>query len=223
MFENGMLPVYYDAEFTGLHKGTTPISIGFATDDPAVYFYAEFNDYDQSQINDWLRDNVIANLPYGNLDSMVVKNVIATDSSLDNHLHNVKMRGSRSDVASALQVWLQALTIASGKDKVQFYTDCYAYDWVVLNELICKDGNALNAPEYIYYIPVDLSTALQMNGIDPDIMREKFVGTNVVSRLENTDPFARWGSELKHNCLWDAAICMECFRKVDAVNMENME
>ena len=209
MFKNGMIPVYYDAEFTGLHRNTTPISIALTTDIPSVYFYAEFNDYDESQINDWLRDNVIANLPYNNLNSVTLKNVIILDS--ENNLHNVKMKGSRQDVAAALQVWLQSLVLVRGGDKVQFYTDCYAYDWLIMNDLLCADGNALNLPEYASYIPMDLSTALQLNGIDPDITREEFAGSKAVSDLKNTEPFSRWGEDMKHNCLWDASICKICF------------
>ena len=32
-------------------------------------FYAEFNDYDQSKIDDWLKENVIANLVYNDKET----------------------------------------------------------------------------------------------------------------------------------------------------------
>ena len=83
-----------------------------------------------------------------------------------------------------------------------------------MNDLLCADGNALNMPEYASYIPMDLSTALQLNGIDPDITREEFVGSKAVSDLKNTEPFSRWGEDMKHNCLWDAAVCKMRFDNI---------
>lgn len=53
--------VFMDCEFTGLHQGTTLISIGMIAEDGRE-LYCELNDYDKTQIDDWLKDNVIANL-----------------------------------------------------------------------------------------------------------------------------------------------------------------
>ena len=53
--------IFLDTEFTGLHKNTTLISAGLVSECGKT-FYAEFSDYDKSQINDWLQDNVIKNL-----------------------------------------------------------------------------------------------------------------------------------------------------------------
>ena len=53
--------IFMDCEFTGLHQGTTLISIGMIAEDGRE-LYCELNDYDKTQIDDWLRDNVIANL-----------------------------------------------------------------------------------------------------------------------------------------------------------------
>jgi len=53
--------IYFDCEFTGLHQNTTLISIGMVADDGRE-FYAELNDYDKTQVDDWLKENVIANL-----------------------------------------------------------------------------------------------------------------------------------------------------------------
>lgn len=57
------MKIFFDTEFTGLHKDTTLISIGMVSEDGRT-FYAELNDYDDSQINDWVRDNVISNLKF---------------------------------------------------------------------------------------------------------------------------------------------------------------
>ena len=55
------MKIFFDTEFTGLHKGTELISIGMV-DEVGRTFYAEFNDYDKNQIEDWIEDNVISNL-----------------------------------------------------------------------------------------------------------------------------------------------------------------
>lgn len=57
-----MTKIYYDSEFTGLHKDTTLISIGLISECGTKTFYAEFLDYDKSQVDDWIQNNVIDNL-----------------------------------------------------------------------------------------------------------------------------------------------------------------
>ena len=55
------MKIFFDTEFTGLHQSTTLISIGCVSEDNQK-FYAEFNDYDQSQVDDWIKENVLSNL-----------------------------------------------------------------------------------------------------------------------------------------------------------------
>lgn len=55
------MKIFFDTEFSGLHQGTTLISIAMVAEDGRE-LYCELNDYDKSQIDDWLQDNVIANL-----------------------------------------------------------------------------------------------------------------------------------------------------------------
>lgn len=54
------MKIFFDTEFTGLHKNTTLLSIGIV-DENGREFYRELDDYDHSQVDQWLRDNVIAN------------------------------------------------------------------------------------------------------------------------------------------------------------------
>ena len=51
--------IFYDMEFTRLHQLTTPISIGMVSSDGTKEFYAEFTDYDYSQVDQWVQTNVI--------------------------------------------------------------------------------------------------------------------------------------------------------------------
>jgi len=55
------MKIFFDTEFTGLHQNTTLISIGMIAEDGRE-LYCELNDYDKTQIDEWLKDNVIANL-----------------------------------------------------------------------------------------------------------------------------------------------------------------
>lgn len=54
------MKVFFDTEFTGLHKDTTLMSIGLV-DENGRTFYAEMTDYNHSQVDNWLEENVIAN------------------------------------------------------------------------------------------------------------------------------------------------------------------
>ena len=56
-----MTKIFFDTEFTGLHQETTLISFG-AISECGKTFYAEFTDFDYSQIDRWLKLNVIDNL-----------------------------------------------------------------------------------------------------------------------------------------------------------------
>lgn len=210
---NDKLKIYYDAEFTGLHRNTSLISIGLVSD-TGSYFYAEFTDYDEKQVNDWIRENVIDNLLYNNESNFVKRvNVKQSIHINDKVSYNVRIKGGTDIIKSELLDWLKNESEVSEK-QIQIYTDCYAYDWVLLNELICENGDALNIPEFINYIPIDLSTLLFISGIDPDITRENFVSEKYLNDLKTTKIFQEVESDIKHNCLWDALVARGCFHKL---------
>ena len=50
--------VYFDCEFTKLERGAQLLSIGLS-DAEGHSFYAEFNDYDMSEITEWVFTNVL--------------------------------------------------------------------------------------------------------------------------------------------------------------------
>lgn len=213
------LKIYYDAEFTGLHRNTTLISIGMVSASGA-YFYAEFDDYDRGQVSDWLQENIIDNLMFKQEGTVNQTKKFQTGDTLNmasqyvkSH-NNVMCKGPTEFVKGLLMEWLLNESNAAGA-KIQFYTDCYAYDWVLLNHLICPNGQAMQIPEFIDYIPVDLSTALLLKGVDPDITREEYADSQSQELLKNTYPFNKMGEHLKHNCLWDAAICNLCFHRAE--------
>lgn len=204
------LKVYYDAEFTGLNRNTDLISIGLVSE-YGNYFYAEFIDYDKTKITPWIRDNVIRNLEYNNLNN---NGFTIVYPSIDN-ITNIEMKGDKEYIRKSLLDWIHV----NFKDrKLQIYSDCYAYDWVLFNDLLADNGDALKLDESIYYIPMDLSTALQLYDIDPDINREEFIGENEVNKILLLDPFTKWGSN-KHNSLWDAFVCKSCFNTLKSYKL----
>lgn len=213
------LQVYYDAEFTGLQRDTTPISIGIVTD-TCSSFYAEFTDYDQSQVTEWLQENVINNLRLTDKPDGYMNRQPLMPNLSYSPKYRMEVKGNKEFIKSELLGWLANESHNFEGKQIQFFTDCYAYDWVILNDLIGLNGSALEIPTYIDYIPIDLSTALFMRGIDPDISREEFIGHYDLETIKKSSPFNVWGTEnIKHNCLWDAHVCRMCFRKLPVIEM----
>lgn len=216
------LKLFYDAEFTGLQKDTTPISIGIVSESGAC-FYAEFTDYDQSQVTDWIDENVIQKLKLVDKENGYREITSMSGESVDKISQpvNIIVKGDRKLVTSELMGWLSNESACAGGVQLQFFADCYAYDWVIMNDLIGLNGSALEIPGYVNYIPIDLSTALYMRGVDPDISREEFVGDYGLESIKNSPLLKAWGSDnIKHNCLWDAYVCQMCFNKLPIIGFD---
>ena len=145
------MKVFFDTEFTGLHKDTTLISIGCVSEDGET-FYAELTDYDKTQVDDWLEENVITNL-------------IIPDE-IDKQLVNT-FKGDKEYIKNKLTTWL------SQWEEIEMWSDCLSYDWVLFNDLF---GHAFNIPNNVYYIPFDICTLFKVKGVDPDVNREEFAG-----------------------------------------------
>jgi hypothetical protein len=62
--------VFLDAEFTGQHALTTPVSVGLVTLDGDELGVA-FDDYDEAQVTPWLREHVIGAIDPGQRSSSV--------------------------------------------------------------------------------------------------------------------------------------------------------
>lgn len=174
------MKIFFDCEFTGLHQNTTLISIGCVDEDGRT-FYGELTDYDKSQVNDWIRDNVIVNLSLEllgkpNTPAVWPPNYYCGDSD--------KIRQELLD-------WFAVY------DHVEMWGDVLTYDWMLFRELF---NNKL--PENVFYIPVDLSTILTIrrdfdSSFHPDMSREKLAGIS--------------DSSQKHNALWDALVIRTCY------------
>lgn len=190
------MKLFFDTEFTGLHRYTTLISIGIVTENNKR-FYAEFNDYDKCQVNDWLENNVIKKLYLAKTLLRPGEQDVEATIQYNQKDHLVEVLGSQKDIKDALVEWLSDI----GASQYEMWSDCLAYDWVLFCQLF---GGALSVPKNIYYIPFDICTLMKMKGVDPDINREDFIG-NVA-----------WmnGEEEKHNALWDALVIKACYEKL---------
>lgn len=191
------MKLFFDTEFTGLHKNTTLISIGIVSEDGRT-FYCELNDYNESQVNDWIRENVIAKLKFRRPAKDEDEPFAATrheSNPVPNNLYNgysVEFRGTMADLRYQLNTWLNQF-----KETCYFWSDCLSYDWVLFNHIF---GDAFSIPENVYYIPFDICTLFWALAVDPDVSREAFSG------MKN-------GAQ-KHNALWDAMVIKCCFDKL---------
>lgn len=146
--------VFFDFEFTGLHQATTPISLGMVSQEGQT-FYAEFTDYDESQVDEWIEENVIRNL----LGAAGLLGAQPPDTRY--------VLGDRAHVAQAALLWLQKW------DSVSMWGDVLAYDWALFCELF---GGARHIPKHVFYIPFDIATLLWAKGEDPDLDRVAYAG-----------------------------------------------
>tara|TARA_R110000822_G_scaffold71414_1_gene172232 strand:+ start:19 stop:579 length:561 start_codon:yes stop_codon:yes gene_type:complete len=183
-----MTKIFFDTEFTGLHQETTLISFG-AISECGKTFYAEFTDFDYSQIDKWLKLNVIDNLILSDEHNREVSEheIINSDE--------LNIKGDEDFIASCLKEWLSQF------DKVEMWSDCLSYDWVLFVNLF---GNAFDIPDNVYYIPFDICTMFKIKGIDTDINRENFAFGEFISEMDTQ----------KHNALWDAKVIMNCHGKL---------
>ena len=178
-----MTKVFLDTEFTGLHQNTTLVSIGLIAE-TGESFYGEFTDYDVKQVNEWIQQNVIDNLE------------LSGNESHSREPKAIRIEGTTAEVKELLIKWFSQF------DKVEIWSDCLSYDWVLFCQIF---GHAFNIPSNIFYIPFDICTLMKSKGVDPDVNREQFAG------VEGDD------SARKHNALWDALVIKKCYEKLSNI------
>jgi len=195
-----MVKAFFDTEFTGLHKDTTLISIGVMYETGHM-FYAELTDYDKSQVDQWLQENVINSLTLGDMEENTYK--------FGGDMKVKYVRGTKDFVAKELNFWHEYLF---HDEQLEMWSDCLSYDWVLYNDLY---GHAFSIPENIYYIPFDICTMFQLKGVDPDISREAFADGFISTEGTGIDPNA----VNKHNALWDAIVIKACYDKLNVMEV----
>ena len=180
------MKIFFDTEFTGLHKNTTLVSLGCVAEDGRT-FYAEFTDYDKSQCDGWIKKNVLEFLCLNGLGG-------------NEDLKGTKVRGSAEMVKNYLKEWL------SGFDSVQFVSDVSHYDFVLLIDLF---GTAFDLPENVCAACHDINQDIaQHYGISErgafDKSREEIVAELCSLPIEG----------VKHNALYDAEVIKAIYQEI---------
>src|SRR5688500_1063681 len=118
------IKLFLDAEFTGLHKQTTLVSLALVSefDDE---FYAEFSDFSVQQVDGWIKENVIQNLLYNEASERTYNAVVRQPG----RLHMVGL--SRNVVSELLNFFRYTLERYPGYSGFEIWSDCLAYDWVL--------------------------------------------------------------------------------------------
>ena len=191
------MKIFFDCEFTGLHKNTTLISIGLVSEDNRT-FYAEFIDYDGSQVDDWVKDNVISFLQY-NGDKMrhVSNRSLSTDGNVRSY--SIELSDTFSVVREELISWLRQF------DSVEFISDVCHYDMVLLVDL-------LGSTDDFRYCPA-------CHDINQDISR--YYGISLAeafdkSREEILDSFNHNILGKKHNSMYDAKVIKAIYYSINS-------
>lgn len=185
------MKIFFDTEFTGLHKDTTLISIGLVSEDNRM-FYAELTDFDASQCDDWIRENVIDNLVGTKPDSLYVPNL---------HV------GTKDNIAKSLRNWLLQF------NNVELVSDVCHYDMVLFCDIF---GGAFDIPNNVsaccYDINQDIAEKYQISQKDAfDKSREEILWDGYKEQSIAGD---------KHNALYDAKVIRQLYQILNNVKYD---
>ena len=166
------------------------MSIGFVSYDGTRAFYAEFTDYAQSQMDHWLKENV-------------VDRFILTDMSDRTHKESGKTQFFKGDLdwvvshPKGLKNWLQSFG-----EKIVLAASGGTYDWVVFRTMM-KIKYVEDMPEYIDRWPIDVVSLLRWEGYAPE---EEYFKENFIGASDHSN---------KHNALEDARVIRDVYRKLE--------
>ena len=185
--------IYFDCEFTGLHRNTTMISIGMITEYGRT-FYAEFTDYDIGQCDDWIRENVLENQLFNKKDYLCKLR------------KDTMMNSDYANISSMLNTWLDQ--VRNGEE-VQFVSDVCHYDMMLLIDLITNGGTAFSLQEFISPVCHDINQDIARHyGISDaeafDKSREEIVMELCAEPVQGE----------KHNSLYDAKVIKAIYEEI---------
>ena len=189
------MKIFFDTEFTGLHKDTTLISIGLVSED-GRQFYAELTDYDLEQCNDWIEKNVLENL------------ITYRDDNFEkaNYIPNLHV-GDKQNISMALKNWFKQFK------SVELVSDVSHYDFVLFIDLF---GTAFDLPDNIcpacYDINQDIARKYSISQQEAfDKSREDILFQVYKENVINGD---------KHNALYDAKVIRELYQILNNVDFD---
>ena len=186
------MKIFFDTEFTGLHKNTTLISIGLISED-GRQFYAELTDYNLEQCDDWIEKNVLEHLITYRCDNFEKSNYIP-------NLHV----GDKQNISMALKNWFKQFK------SVELVSDVSHYDFVLFIDLF---GTAFDLPKNICAVCYD---------INQDIARKYSISQQEAFDKSREDIlFQAYKEDVikgdKHNALYDAKVIRELYQVLNNV------
>jgi 3' exoribonuclease, RNase T-like len=158
--------LFLDTEFTGLSRNAKLLSVGITVlSHKGESFYAEFNDFSMHLVNDFVKETVLPNMTFRDVHE-----------DFQESEKSIFMKSNTTVIRNTILVWLQNLHETYNK-QLQFVVDVGTYDWLLFSELIAKpsDDGQIFVPNYVDYIPIDVSTMFHILGIDTDVSRVEFL------------------------------------------------
>ena len=189
------MKIFFDTEFTGLHKNTTLISIGLISED-GRQFYAELTDYNLEQCDNWIEKNVLEHLITYRCDNFEKSNYIP-------NLHV----GDKQNISMALKNWFKQFS------SIELVSDVSHYDFVLFIDLF---GTAFDLPKNICAVCYD---------INQDIARKYSISQQEAFDKSREDIlFQAYKEDVikgdKHNALYDAKVIRELYQILNNVKFE---
>lgn len=184
-----MKNIFIDCEMTSLDASGELISIGaLYVDNNGVErtFYAEFDDFNHDNCNEWVKDNVITKLKFNEWEEPKAR-VVSIPYTTD--IQSIEMKSNREIISDELYRWIQNVN-----ERVIMVADVGHYDISMVYNLL---GGAFNIPSNLSPAYLDLNNILALSkslNVDQafDISREKLAG--------------EVDCEDKHNALYDAKV-----------------
>lgn len=184
------MDIYFDTEFSGLHKNTTLISMGLVSE-YGDELYLEFLDYDETQCDDWIKDNVIKHTHFLSRNIDKSKCRIYTNGQ-------GKYCSTKNKCSVILEKWLSDFNT-----DIQLVSDCCHYDMVLFIDMF---GSAFDLPEFINPVCHD---------INQDIAAFLGITERKAFDLNREDFIKQYGTMdivgNKHNSLYDAKVIRKIY------------
>ena len=173
------------------------MSLGMVSYDGCNEFYAEFTDYDQDQVDEWLKKNVLKKFTLGRMKNRTFKK--KEDSLL--------FKGDTGWIVNhpcGLKSWLKSFG-----EKITFAASGNTYDWVLLRSLL-KVKNLEEMPKYIDGWSMDVISIFRWEGYRPEgeEFKESFIG-----RKDHSG---------KHNALVDAHVARKIYLKLEELHSRRL-
>lgn len=182
--------IFFDTEFTGLHAGTTLVSIGCVTEN-GKKFYAELTDYDESQCDEWIEKNVLGNL-------------FLHKKNYEEFPDATCVLGNKESVRESFARWLkdQTADFVDPCEYFQFVSDVSHYDMVLLLDLLSTTDIYDKVNPACHDINQDIAMMLDVDERTAfDESREELLMRSAV----------RLPDGKKHNSLYDAEVIKKIY------------